>query len=256
MVGRRSLWRQRRFRTSSAKPRKIMQQMARSEPMSSTNCGTENRTPVTDGRSLPAPATLPGPGKPHLVMRKGHALLLHEAPQEGHRDEAEEDDQEHGPADHALRFGAERKVRRGVSLGAAGPGAGPALRGSATHTGRREALLRSSPKSRAARKWSLKAGISTSVPTKPSSDPPRLMRRGTAGQAAMATAGATPAKGTERGRERSAARQRRSPRVSSRTLERRHRMPGSPPAYRRRAAPSLPLARAACRRGALLGRDR
>lgn len=37
MVGRRSLWRQRRFKTSSAKPRKIMQQMARSEPMSSTN---------------------------------------------------------------------------------------------------------------------------------------------------------------------------------------------------------------------------
>lgn len=46
----------------------------------------------------------------------------------------------------------------------------------------------------------MKAGISVSVAAKPSSDPPRLMRRGTAGQAAMATAGAAPAKGAERGR--------------------------------------------------------
>lgn len=46
----------------------------------------------------------------------------------------------------------------------------------------------------------MKAGISVSVAAKPSSDPPRLMRSGTAGQAAMATAGAAPAKGAERGR--------------------------------------------------------
>lgn len=46
----------------------------------------------------------------------------------------------------------------------------------------------------------MKAGISVSVAAKPSSDPPRLMRRGTAGQAAMAAAGAAPAKGAERGR--------------------------------------------------------
>lgn len=126
MVGRRSLWRQRRFSTSSAKPRKIMQQMARSEPMSSTNCGTEKRTPVT-GRPCPAGARR-APHWPHLVVRKGRTLLLHEAPQEGHGDEAEEDDQEHGPADHALRFGAGREVRRGVSAAGRGPGAaaGPA----------------------------------------------------------------------------------------------------------------------------------
>lgn len=181
------------------------------------------------------------PGKPHLVIRKGRALLLHEASQEGHGDEAEEGDQEHGPADHALCFGAETKARRAVSpadpqpgLGA-GAGAAPAprrtvQRGSATHTGCREALLRSSPNSRAARKWSLKAGISVTVAAKPSSDPPRLMRRGTAGQAAMAAAGAAPAKGKERGRAQSAAR-RRPPPVSSRRLERRHRM--RPPAHRR-----------------------
>lgn len=77
---------------------------------------------------------------------------------------------------------------------------GAASRGSATHTGRLEVLLRSWPKSRAARKWSLKAGISVSVAAKPSSDPPRLMRRGTAGQAAMAAAGAALAKGAQRGR--------------------------------------------------------
>lgn len=46
----------------------------------------------------------------------------------------------------------------------------------------------------------MKAGISVSVAAKPSSDPPRLMRRGTAGQAAMAAAGAAPAKCAERGR--------------------------------------------------------
>lgn len=79
-----------------------------------------------------------------------------------------------------------------------GLGPPPVRRGSATHTGCREALLRSSPKSRAARKRSLKAGISVSVAAKPSSDPPRLMRSGTAGQAAMAAAGAAPAKGAER----------------------------------------------------------
>lgn len=108
MVGRSNLWRQRRFRTSSAKPRKIMQQMARSEPMSSTNCRTENRTPVTGGHSLPLPAMLAALDKPHLVVRKGHALLLHKTSQEGHGDEAEEDDQEHGTANHALCFGAGR----------------------------------------------------------------------------------------------------------------------------------------------------
>lgn len=58
-------------------------------------------------------------------MRKGRALLLYEAPQEGHGDEAEEDDEEHGPADHALRLGAARKGRPAVSrdvAGRAGPG--------------------------------------------------------------------------------------------------------------------------------------
>lgn len=77
---------------------------------------------------------------------------------------------------------------------------GAAPGSSATHTGRLEVLLRSSPKSRAARKWSLKAGISVSVAAKPSSDPPRLSRRGKAGQAAMAAAGAAPAKGVGRDR--------------------------------------------------------
>lgn len=38
-VGSSSLWRQRRFKTSSAKPRKIMQQMARSAPIRATNWG-------------------------------------------------------------------------------------------------------------------------------------------------------------------------------------------------------------------------
>lgn len=85
-----------------------MQQMARSEPMSSTNCRTENSTPVTGGHSLPLPATLAALDKPHLVVRKGRALLLHKTSQEGHGDEAEEDDQEHGTADHALCFGAGR----------------------------------------------------------------------------------------------------------------------------------------------------
>lgn len=46
----------------------------------------------------------------------------------------------------------------------------------------------------------MKAGISVSVAAKPSSDPPRLMRRGTVGKAAMAAAGAAPAKGADRGR--------------------------------------------------------
>lgn len=210
--------------------------------MSSTNCGTENERDPDYQQPLPAHAHhTPGarPDKPHLVIRKGRTLLLHEASQEGHGDEAEEGDQEHGPADHALCFGAETKARWGVSPAdprpGLGAGAGPAprctvQRGSATHTGCREALLRSSPKSRAARKWSLKAGISVTVAAKPSSDPPRLMRRGTAGQAAMAAAGAAPAKGKERGRAQSAARRRLPPRVSSRRLERRHRM--RPPAHR------------------------
>ena len=38
-VGSSSLWRHCRFRTSSAKPRKIMQQMARSAPIRATNWG-------------------------------------------------------------------------------------------------------------------------------------------------------------------------------------------------------------------------
>lgn len=41
MVGSSSLCRQRRFKTSSAKPRKIIQQMASREPMSSTNLSGE-----------------------------------------------------------------------------------------------------------------------------------------------------------------------------------------------------------------------
>lgn len=47
------------------------------------------------------------------------------------------------------------------------------------------------------------------VARKPSSDPPRLMRRGAAGQAAAAMAGAAQAKGTGRGRARSTARRTR-----------------------------------------------
>lgn len=90
--------------------------------------------------------------------------------------------------------------RAGGSQPCPGRPQGAAPGGSATHTGRLEVLLRSSPKSRAARKWFVKAGISVSVAAKPSSDPPRLMRRGTAGQAVMATVGAGPAKGAERGR--------------------------------------------------------
>lgn len=99
--------------------------MARREPMSSTNCRTENRAPVTNGHSLLTPAALQAQGKPYLVVRKGRALLLYEAPQEGHRDEAEQDDEEHGPADHALCLGAERKGKSAVSwdvVGRARPG--------------------------------------------------------------------------------------------------------------------------------------
>lgn len=55
-------------------------------------------------------------------MRKGRALLLYEAPQKGHGDEAEEDDEEHGPADHTLCLGAERKGRPAVSWDVAGRG--------------------------------------------------------------------------------------------------------------------------------------
>lgn len=162
-------------------------------------------------------------------MREGRALLLHKAPQEGHGDEAEEDDQEHGTADHALCLGSGRKAGQGLSAADPAPGAAAGLEGSATHTGCREALLRSAPKSRAARKWSLKAGISVSVATKPSSDPPRLMSRGTAGQAAMAAAGAFPAKGTERRR----ARQRLPPAVSSRMLQGKYRIRRPPSGYER-----------------------
>lgn len=82
--------------------------------------------------------------------------------------------------------------RRGGQRSAGTLWAGPGPVGTTTHMGRRKALLRSSPKRRAAKKWSLKAGISVSVATKPSSDPPRLMRRGATGQAAIAAAGAGP----------------------------------------------------------------
>uniref|UniRef100_A0A8C6YYG6 C2CD2 like n=1 Tax=Nothoprocta perdicaria TaxID=30464 RepID=A0A8C6YYG6_NOTPE len=75
MVGSSSLWRQRKLRTSSAKPRKIMQQMARREPMSSTNCRTER--PMT-ARPLARARRPPAPGPPHLMVREGRALLLHE----------------------------------------------------------------------------------------------------------------------------------------------------------------------------------
>lgn len=89
--------------------------------------------------------------------------------------------------------------------------------------------MRSAPKSRAARKRSLKAGISVSVATKPSSDPPKLMSRGTAGQAPMAAAGASPAKGTERRR----ARQRLPPAVSSRMLQGKYRIRRPPSGHER-----------------------
>lgn len=83
----------------------------------------EDREEHPDYRQpLPARACCaPGAGHPHLVVGKGRALLLHEAPQEGHGDEAEEDDEEDSPADHALCLGAERKVRRGVSPTDCGP---------------------------------------------------------------------------------------------------------------------------------------
>lgn len=47
----------------------------------------------------------------HLIVWEAHTLLSHKAAEERHRDETEQDDEEHRPTDDALRLGTAKGMR-------------------------------------------------------------------------------------------------------------------------------------------------